>query len=638
MNAIEISLCFAVAAVALLPLVFGRGRSRALTLVAISAGVACAACYAPGQPRPPGNADGLPQQVADEGELGYVSSSACRSCHPGAYDSWHASFHRTMTQVATPQTVVAPFDNIELQSRGRSYLLERRGDEFWVRMADPDYEALLERQGADPRRIMNPPLVERRIFMTTGSHHMQGYWVKSKFGNLMRQIPWYYLIAEQRWVPREDVFLEPPDDIRHFATWNDACVLCHSVAGNPRMDIESGTGIPHSDVAEFGIACEACHGPAFQHVARHRNPLTRYRSHFQNEPDPSIVNPGRLTSQRSSEVCGSCHAFSSMKNPRDYFTQGLPYRPGDDLQASFPTVHYDPGLDDRARDIFWSDGTCRTGGDEFNGVSASACFQKGELSCLSCHSMHHSDPDDQLARNMNGNQACLQCHAKYRDRIEEHTHHPASSAGSLCYNCHMPFTSYALLTALRSHRIDSPSVATSAHTGRPNACNLCHLDQTLDWAAGHLSSWYGAPPVETTEEQKTIAASLLWLYRGDAVQRAVAGWNLGWSDAQRASGADWIAPHVAQLLDDPYSAVRFVGERSLRTLPGFEHIPYDFIGRTSDRTQTREQVRMLWQRGGGTEPGRELKSLILEDVNRLDQDVVDRLLSTRDLRPVKVSE
>ena len=36
----------------------------------------------------------------------YVTSNSCRACHPGNYASWHASFHRTMTQVATPATLI----------------------------------------------------------------------------------------------------------------------------------------------------------------------------------------------------------------------------------------------------------------------------------------------------------------------------------------------------------------------------------------------------------------------------------------------------------------------------------------------------------------------------------------------------
>src|SRR5437870_1739270 len=54
---------------------------------------------------------GRPVQVVEEG---YVSSTACRACHPAQYDSWHTSFHRSMTQIATPETVQADFDNTQI--------------------------------------------------------------------------------------------------------------------------------------------------------------------------------------------------------------------------------------------------------------------------------------------------------------------------------------------------------------------------------------------------------------------------------------------------------------------------------------------------------------------------------------------
>src|SRR5262245_28592933 len=57
----------------------------------------------------------------------YASSTACRACHPGEYESWHKTFHRTMTQPATPAAVVGDFAGITLTSWGRDYRLERRG-------------------------------------------------------------------------------------------------------------------------------------------------------------------------------------------------------------------------------------------------------------------------------------------------------------------------------------------------------------------------------------------------------------------------------------------------------------------------------------------------------------------------------
>ncbi len=50
----------------------------------------------------------------------YVSADTCKKCHPGAHASWHDTFHRTMTQVVSPETVAGDFD-------GRDYEVEGRG-------------------------------------------------------------------------------------------------------------------------------------------------------------------------------------------------------------------------------------------------------------------------------------------------------------------------------------------------------------------------------------------------------------------------------------------------------------------------------------------------------------------------------
>jgi len=145
------------------------------------------------------------------------------------------------------------------------------------------------------------------------------------------------------------------------------------------------------------------------------------------------------------------------------------------------------------------------------------------MTCLSCHDMHAITQDygagerwanDQLAAGMNGNDACYQCHDSFRQRLTEHTKHSSDSAGSLCYNCHMPYTSYGLMKVVRSHTITSPSAASSLDTGRPNACNQCHLDQTLQWTAEYLNTWYGHEIPSFSQEDQGVAASVLWPLKG----------------------------------------------------------------------------------------------------------------------------
>src|SRR6478672_8131652 len=62
---------------------------------------------------------------------GYRSSDGCRACHPSQYASWHASYHRTMTQLATPQSMATSFDNVVVEAApGGPMRLEQRGQEL----------------------------------------------------------------------------------------------------------------------------------------------------------------------------------------------------------------------------------------------------------------------------------------------------------------------------------------------------------------------------------------------------------------------------------------------------------------------------------------------------------------------------
>jgi hypothetical protein len=86
----------------------------------------------------------------------------------------------------------------------------------------------------------------------------------------------------------------------------------------------------------------------------------------------------------------------------------------------------------------------------------------------------------------------------------------------------MPYTSYTLPKAIRSHQISSPTVLSSSRFGAPNACNLCHLDKTLGWTQNQLTRRYGQKPTVLSEEQQTVSAELLWLLKGHATQRVIA--------------------------------------------------------------------------------------------------------------------
>jgi hypothetical protein len=580
-----------------------------------------------------------PLEVTGEG---YVSSRACRSCHPQQYQSWHDSYHRTMTQPARPDTVFGAFDGTRLAHAGQDYTLLARDGEFFARSENGEASR------------------ERRVALVTGSHHLQIYWQETGQQRELEALAFAWLREDQRWIPRQAAFLRPPGRGRasEVGRWNTTCITCHTTNGIPKV---GANGELDTRVAEFGIACEACHGPGGDHVAAHTTPWRRYAQHLGAPPDDTIKNPRKLGHRGASELCGQCHGVWQFRTKRDHAhwnEHGFPYRPGDDPNAT--QVLFQPSLRDEeplvasimqqmpsyTAGTFWSDGMERVSGREFNALFESPCYQRGEISCLSCHAMHQPAgearsagewADDQLALGMDGPRACTGCHADYRGDVQAHTHHAADSTGSDCYNCHMPNTTYGLLKAMRSHQVSSPDVGASVTSGRPNACNLCHLDRTLAWTAEHLQRRYGIEPPPLDEAQRSIAASLLWSLRGDAGQRALLAWGLGWQPALAASGSDWIAPVLGILMDDPYDAVRYIAGRSLRRAPGFERFEYDFVPAPDLRPPVTPRVLSTWQQQGkSARAGR--RELLIDASGRLDQARVSELLQTRDNRPVHLLE
>ena len=144
--------------------------------------------------------------------------------------------------------------------------LERRGSEFWAEFDDPDWDAKAARspphQAADRDDHRVAP--SAGVLVPTGQDRLLG------------QLPGMYLIAERRWIPRRAGFLRPPTrpDGSETGRWNAVCINCHATHGKRaarravRLGSHCDRQVADTTVAEFGIACEACHGPSEQHVRR----------------------------------------------------------------------------------------------------------------------------------------------------------------------------------------------------------------------------------------------------------------------------------------------------------------------------------------------------------------------------------
>ncbi len=267
---------------------------------------------------------------------GYVGSDQCRQCHEDQFHSWHASFHRTMTQLAGPETILADFNDVALQIQQRDYHLTNKDGQFWVKMENPDpnwpVEALAKSatatDNANPAEVaVDSAPVNKRVVMVTGSHHQQRYWAESEHGNALTLLPFAFLIAENRWVPADAIFVMPPQPAesvrpgKWVGAWNHNCIQCHSTGGQPFYN--ETASIVDTRVGELGIACEACHGAGQQHVDYHNGETS-----CKNLPDhfSKLFNPATVDSKQASQICGQCHAVADLDDSAcsaDWLTTGF---------------------------------------------------------------------------------------------------------------------------------------------------------------------------------------------------------------------------------------------------------------------------------------------------------------------------
>jgi hypothetical protein len=200
----------------------------------------------------------------------------------------------------------------------------------------------------------------------------------------------------------------------------------------------------------------------------------------------------------------------------------------------------------------------------------------------------------------------------------------------------MPHTTYGLMKAIRAHRVDSPSVERERQSGRPNACNLCHLDKTLQQTADTLHEWYGQRELALLPPFDDTAAGVVWLLRGDAVVRAVTAWHMGWAPALTASGRGWQAPLLARALEDDYVAVRFLAWQALKKHDGFSDLDFAFDADAQARAIFATGLLPAAYALAAPFAGRD--SLLLDERGHLREPAFAALRAERDTTEVRVAE
>ncbi len=489
-------------------------------------------------------------------EIDYAQSTVCQVCHPDRYASWHQTFHRTMTQLASPQSVLGNFENSSYTYQGVTSSFQRTGDAFVIETLSPAGE-----------RVRYP------VVLTIGSRRIQQYVTRIDDRHIRLPLAWD--IEAGRWFHLNGGFLHPDgaDFHTHTALWDGNCIFCHNVKARPGYHADSKTY--NSSVAELGIACEACHGPAEEHVRRNSDPLRRYLLYL-GDRDRTIYSPAELPTERQTQICGHCHG-QRLPNPieriEQFVSEGDPYTAGDDLGEYTSPIFIDSqlaGVDLSLR--FWQDGTPRLTAYEYQGILLSNGHENTELTCISCHNMHGGDPRGMIDQEMRGPQACIQCHEEYRSTqaIQAHTRHDPAGSGSSCYACHMPPMVYGILDIHPSHRIQNPDPSRSWRDEMPDACTLCHSNQPARWAAEQQAILFDQPARQDLPQDEAfhIAESIRTLLSGDVIQRAVAVEALAAPQSYTGDPVArlWAVPFLLITLEDNYPALRQMAYRGLLQL------------------------------------------------------------------------
>ena len=442
----------------------------------------------------------------------------------------------------------------------------------------------------------------------TGSHHMQAFWLPGEHGNEQIEFPFTYLFDDRRWVSRRDVFLVGRDYSKDPSSWNRICIECHVTGrSTPIRPAHRSTNQPRRRARHRLRGVPRTGGAAYRGEPQ---PLAAPRAAGQRRGGRDHRQSGAACARSALPRCADSVTASAVR-PTAGCSPVLAIGPASrcaipsrscswrrcataacrqqiDADASFAPSRY------------WRDGMVRVSGREYNGLIESPCFKRGALSCLSCHSMHASDPDRQLGARARRQRSLHPVSSGHRRRPRG-AHPPPRRLDAdrrvttaICRIRPMAYCGRCAAT-----RSACRALREELETGRPNACNLCHLDRTLAVDGGGAAALvrYAAAVADRASSARWRQQCSTSRAERPACARSSPG---AWAGARRGRRRDgeWMAPLLIELLDDEYAAIRYIAYRSLRRINGFADFQYDYVAAEESRWAAQREARERWSRGG----------------------------------------
>jgi tetratricopeptide (TPR) repeat protein len=286
------------------------------------------------------------------------------------------------------------------------------------------------------------------------------------------QAPITFYVQKQKWDLAPG--FEGGNNSRFSRILNSECISCH----NSMPKLEDNSQYKFMSMGN-GIDCERCHGPGELHVKQR---LNGQGVDVQNEIDPTIVNPRKLSWNRQIDLCQRCHlqGLNLLKEGKKF----TDFKPGMKLSDIFEI--YLPEYEGNQSQFDMANHSQR--------FQMSKCFTSTnnsdlKFTCISCHNPHVSV---KITGTEVYNTACAQCHVKKdcstsTDQLIEAKYN--------CVSCHMPPSSSE----------DIPHVSVHDHYIRKPKENQYDVDQMQK-----LVGLYAVNNSQPTIEREILAYLEYW--------------------------------------------------------------------------------------------------------------------------------
>jgi len=323
----------------------------------------------------------------------FAGSQTCANCHKDIFEKHLLTEHHLTSATATPKNTLGSFKK-----------------DSNVFAFDPLVNITMEKTDSGLYQVeyRNGVEVKKQKFDIVIGSGRKGQSYLSWVGNRLVQLPITYFTAAKQWS-------NSPGYNPHIPSFNrpitSRCLECHSTYFQTISDgAKKLEEFDHNKIV-YGVDCEKCHGPAAEHVEFHlKNPTATIAKNIQN--------PGKFSRERLLDLCTLCHGGALSKTQPSFSFQS-----GDTLSNYFSMQAAMLNADNI--DVH---------GNQFGLMALSKCFQKSNLTCISCHNVHENE-DGKIETF---SQRCMSCHSSAHGKPCKMTATIGSSISQNCVDCHMP--------------------------------------------------------------------------------------------------------------------------------------------------------------------------------------------------------